>query len=124
MQHNDSYAHNNLLHRGQNIDRQFDKASITHLEMSPGQCSLHHGWAVHSSNPNRSDERRVALAINYVRPSVRQQVTAGESATLVRGEDRCGHFLPEPACGADNVPENLRFQLQAERLKRETYDKA
>ncbi|MEM7081156.1 MAG: phytanoyl-CoA dioxygenase family protein [Pseudomonadota bacterium] len=124
LEHKDTYDENNLLHRGQEIENQFDESLVTHLEMQPGQASLHHGWAVHSSNPNASHTRRVALAINYVRPNVRQTVTDGESATLVRGEDRYGHFRHEPTCGEDNLPENVAFQLEVERLKREVYSNA
>lgn len=124
FQHADTYSENNILHRGQTIVESFRKDQIRHLEMNPGQASLHHGWAVHSSNPNASEIRRVALALNFARPSVRQRVTQKESATLVRGEDRFNHFLTEPVCGEDRVEENVRYQQYIENLKREVYDKA
>ncbi len=85
---------------------------------------MHHGWAVHSSNPNKSHTRRVGITLNYVKPSVEQVVGDRESATLVRGRDAFGHFLPEPECRSDLMPENVAFQLTSERRKREVYDTA
>ena len=122
--HEDTYDDRNLLHRGQSIQRRFDEREITYIELAPGQASLHHGWAVHSSTPNTSMQRRVGLTFNFVVPSVRQLVGDVESATLVRGRDDYGHFAREPACGSDFAAENVAFQLASERKKREVYDSA
>ena len=122
--HEDTYDHENILHRGQSIQDDFDDRLITQIELLPGQASLHHGWAVHSSNPNNSRTRRVAIVCNYVKPSVQQVVGDEESATLVRGRDNYGHFLPEPVCQTELAPENIAFQLVSERKKREVYDTA
>ncbi|MFQ6005108.1 MAG: hypothetical protein ACE5OQ_06335 [Woeseia sp.] len=51
-------------------------------------------------------------------------VGSQESATLVRGTDSWRHFLPEPICETDFAPDNVAFQLEAERRKREVYDTA
>jgi len=122
--HEDTFDKNNLLHRGQSIAEDFSEEQITHLEMKAGQASLHHGWAVHASNPNRSDVRRAALAYSYIRPSVQQTVGQGETATLVRGVDNFNHFGAEPVCGKDNVAANVAFQNEVERKKHEVYDNA
>ena len=122
--HEDTYDEKNILHRGQSIHDDFDDSLITQIELLPGQASLHHGWAVHSSNPNNSGTRRVAIVSNYVKPSVQQVVGDEESATLVRGRDDYGHFLPEPVCQTDLAPDNVAFQLASENKKREVYDTA
>jgi hypothetical protein len=44
--------------------------------------------------------------------------------TPVRGEDRHGHFRPEPECTADFSPEAIAFQAGAGRRKRAVYDTA
>ncbi len=124
FQHEDTHDEKNLLHRGQSIQHSFDERVITQIELSPGQASFHHGWAVHSSNPNTSDLRRVGLVMNYLKPSVRQVVGDDESATLIRGRDDYGHFQPEPVCESDFAPANIAFQLASERKKREVYDTA
>ena len=57
--------------------------------------SLHHIRLVHGSAPNNSPDRRIGLAIRYLPAHVRQ--TKGrDSAMLVRGIDRHGHFDLEP----------------------------
>jgi len=122
--HKDTYEKRNFLHRGQSISQDFDEKLISQVELAPGQASLHQGWAVHSSNSNTSDVRRVGLVLNYVKPGVRQVVGDGESATLVRGSDSCRNFLTEPVCETDYATENVAFQMQIERKKREVYDTA
>ena len=122
--HEDTYAAGNLLHRGQAIVDDFDLADIEQLELEAGQASLHQGWTVHSSGPNRTDDRRVGIVMNYLRPSVQQIVGEFESATLVRGADNYHHFKTEPRCESDFAPANVAFQLEMERRKREVYDSA
>jgi non-heme Fe2+,alpha-ketoglutarate-dependent halogenase len=48
-----------------------------------------------SSEPNRSKDRRIGLAIRYIPTDVRQ-LKVRDSATLVRGIDRDGNFDHEP----------------------------
>ena len=62
--------------------------------------------------------------MQFVAPSVRQVVGSFETATLVRGEDRYGHFHPEPECVADFSPEAIAFQAEVERRKHTVYDTA
>ncbi len=122
--HEDTFDADNLLHRGQTIPDNFDASAIAPMQLAAGQASLHHGWAVHCSGPNTSNERRVGIVMNYAKPAVRQVVGDRESATLVRGQDQYGNFRFEPACDFDMAPANLAFQLEVERMKREVYDTA
>ncbi|PPR62273.1 MAG: hypothetical protein CFH10_00886, partial [Alphaproteobacteria bacterium MarineAlpha4_Bin2] len=39
--------------------------------------------------------RRVGLALRYITPEARQERVATDFATLLRGEDRYGHFQSE-----------------------------
>ncbi|MEM7281781.1 MAG: phytanoyl-CoA dioxygenase family protein [Pseudomonadota bacterium] len=122
--HQDTRETDNILHRGQTITNRFREADIVSIELRPGEMSLHHGWAIHSSQPNGSTQRRVGLSLQYLKPSVRQIVGSRETATLVRGRDAFGHFESEPACGEDFRQESVEFQKEVERLKREVYDNA
>jgi len=56
-------------------------------ELSPGQASLH-GWrTVHSSQPNKSHQPRLGLAIRYMAVDVRQEnMVVRDRVTLVSGE--------------------------------------
>ena len=65
------------------------------ITLRPGEMSLHHVRLVHGSPPNPSNDRRIGFAIRYIPTSV-AQVAGEDSATLVRGEDRYGHFALEP----------------------------
>ena len=104
LAHRDTFAPHNLLSRGQEIEVEVDEARGVDVLLRAGEMSLHHVRMVHGSPPNRSDDRRIGLAIRYIPTSVRQ--LAGEdSAMLVRGVDEHHHFVLEPPPGADLAPE-------------------
>jgi len=105
VEHVDTFAETNLLSRGQEIAvdvRAEEKVSVV---LAPGQMSLHHVLIFHGSEANRSDIRRVGFAIRYIPTHVRQVNGPRESATLVRGTDRHGHFDLEPAPEAEMHPD-------------------
>lgn len=66
------------------------------LELEPGQASIHSFLAVHASLPNKSQHRRVGLAIRYVSAHCRRKdgCAVKEMATLVSGNGN-GLFEPE-----------------------------
>jgi hypothetical protein len=105
--HADTFHPDNLLSRGQEITVAVDEADAVDIVLQPGEMSLHHVLIVHGSGPNRSSDRRIGLAIRYVPPYVRQLAGPRDSATLVRGVDRFGHFELEPRPGADLEPRML-----------------
>lgn len=93
--HVDTYHEDNLLTRGQEIAVDVDEGQAVDIPLRPGEISLHHIKLVHGSAPNRSDDRRIGLAIRYIPTHVRQ-TRRRDSAMLVRGTDRLGHFDLEP----------------------------
>lgn len=97
----------NILKRGQrtlNVDE--TKAVLMPLE--PGQFSIHHECTVHSSEPNRSDARRIGYSIHYCPTHVRQTrydpVDGKRSAALVRGVDNYGYWDKEKMTEVDFDP--------------------
>jgi ectoine hydroxylase-related dioxygenase (phytanoyl-CoA dioxygenase family) len=122
--HEDTHADDNILHRGQQIAAALDVDQAVDIVLEPGQASLHHGWVVHGSNPNASDDRRIGLTMQYIAPSVCQKFSDQESATLVRGVDRYAHFRSEPECVEDFSEASVAFQRQAQVLKHAVYDGA
>ncbi len=102
--HRDTFAKHNLLTRGQEVAVEVDEGQAVRLDLRPGEMSLHHVRLVHGSPPNTSEDRRIGYAIRYMPTTVRQLVSE-DSATLVRGVDRYGHFAPEPRPTADLEPE-------------------
>ena len=98
LPHNDTFSDNNLLSRGQEVAVDVAEEDKTHIELQPGQMSLHHGLTIHGSGPNVSDDRRIGLAIRYLNPNAQQKVADRDYAILARGEDQVGNFIhiPEP----------------------------
>ena len=110
--HRDTFAKHNLLTRGQEVAVDVDERQAVRLDLRPGEMSLHHVRLVHGSPPNASDDRRIGFAIRYIPTSVSQVAGDEDSATLVRGEDRYGHFAPEPRPRADLEPRMLALHRQ------------
>lgn len=86
VEHQDTFAENNLLSRGQEIPG-VDDARAVYGPLQPGEMSLHHGRCFHASGANRSDDRRIGVAIRYVTPGVRDSLHNKDYAMLVRGCD-------------------------------------
>ncbi len=94
--HSDTWDKNNRLSRGEVIDYKFDETTAVDICLAAGEVSLHHIHAIHSSAANRSRRPRIGYAIRYCPPHMRYRGRVRESAMLVRGEDRYGHFDLEP----------------------------
>ncbi len=89
--HADTFAKDNLLSRGQEIQLQVDEAQAADIVLKAGEFSLHHVLTAHGSHPNVTDDRRIGLAIRYIPTTVRQ-TKLRDTAVLVRGVDDYGHF--------------------------------
>lgn len=100
LPHVDTFDDNNLLSRGQELAVKVPEAEGVQVPLSAGEVSLHHVKLVHGSAANRTGDRRIGLAARYIPPHTRQLKTR-DSAMLVRGQDRYGHFDPEPAPRGD-----------------------
>lgn len=123
MNHEDKADRNNVLHRGQTV-RGVDDQRAMSCPLSPGEASFHHGWTLHSSLPNRSDGRRIGLNVQYLAPSMRQLVNPHETALLVRGADRFGHFAPDVLATRDFEPAAVARHAELDRLRKATWDAA
>jgi non-haem Fe2+, alpha-ketoglutarate-dependent halogenase len=102
--HRDTFNPENLLSRGQEVMVDVDEREAVMLELAAGEMSLHHVRLIHGSDPNPSDLRRIGFAIRYIPTTVRQVAGTHDSATLVRGVDRHGHFEAEERPDADMSP--------------------
>lgn len=104
--HNDTFAEDNLLSRGQEIAVEVPDDEGVDVPLKAGEMSLHHVLLVHGSKPNRSNDRRIGFALRYIPTSLAQTKTK-DHATLVRGRDAYGHFTQEPRPAADLDPAAL-----------------
>ena len=105
LPHRETWHDDNMLSRGQEISAGIDEARAVNMEVATGEAALFSYRLAHASHPNRSDDRRIGIAIRYMPPDARQTLADWDSATLVRGEDRFGYFEhePTPACDFDPV---------------------
>jgi len=87
---------NSVNTAGQIIVEWFDQSRVEQAILRPGQCSLHHTCVVHQSRPNRSDQRRIGIALSYIPTHTRYIGKRRMPASLVRGEDRHRHFDLQP----------------------------
>ena len=100
LPHVDTFHKDNLLSRGQEIAVDVDVTKAVGLAMHAGEMSLHHIKLVHGSAANRTNDRRIGLAIRYI-PTYVRQTKVRDSAMLVRGVDKYHHFDDEPRPVAD-----------------------
>lgn len=116
--HVESPGDGNVLLLGQQIEG-VDKNLAMPCPLGPGEASFHHGWTIHTSSPNTTNDRRIGLNVQYVAPHNRQ-ASQDMTATLVRGEDRFGYYLPEdlPTCALDVDRSNELFAADAAMKRR------
>ncbi len=110
---------NNVLFQNQTV-LDVNESDAVYCPLKPGQASFHHGWTLHSSLPNRSDDRRIGLNIQYIAPHVRQTKLPGFSALLMHGEDRFNYYQTETPAHRDLEPAALAKREQLEQLYQRT----
>jgi len=101
----------NVLRQSQTIEHVNEEEAV-YSTLLPGRASLHHGWAIHASGPNISDDRRIGLNIQYISPKMKQTKDASDSAILIRGKDRYGHFIADQPA-TEWLPEQASARLRA-----------
>lgn len=122
VDHRDTRHEDNLLTRGQEIAVDVDEKDAVVTELRPGEMSLHHGRLFHASEPNRSADRRIGLAIRYIPTSMTQIGEADMDVTLCRGDDRHNNFrLAESGTGLLRPEDVERHRVISERRRKVLY---
>ncbi|MCG8548408.1 MAG: phytanoyl-CoA dioxygenase family protein [Alphaproteobacteria bacterium] len=119
MTHEDRHADGNMLTRGQEIADAIDERTAVHMPLRPGEMSIHDVRLAHASGPNGSDNRRIGLSMHFMPTKARQSAGAWDSAALVRGADRYGHFHLTPRLSQDFDPPAVAFHEKAADALRE-----
>ncbi len=109
----------NVLLLGQQIEGLDDSSGVA-CELAPGEASFHHGWTVHRSNPNITDDRRIGLNVQYVAPHNRQ-AGAANTATLVRGTDKSGFYTSEPTPKSQLDIDRAKELFAADRAMKDSF---
>ena len=106
LRHEEFTDPDSMLTHGHSIAEDFDESLAVDVELEAGEGVFFHYAVVHGSAPNHSDDRRMAVFFDYVRPD---SVKRGEreSARLVHGVDEAGHYDHEPAPATDYGPAEI-----------------
>jgi hypothetical protein len=113
LHHHETPSPHNLLSRGQTLTPDFDRRATAFMPVAAGQFSLHHTHLIHSSGPNRTDDRRIGFGISYIPTHVRCTSETRLTAMLVRGTDRYGHFDDERRPEVDDGDRERAFHADA-----------
>ena len=101
--HEDTFAENNILTRGQVI-QDVDESKAVDLILQPGEMSIHHGAVIHGSQPNNSNQRRIGFSLQSYMPNNVKQIVGRNLWTHVRGQKRQdddGMLLDRPRFNMD-----------------------
>jgi len=109
----------NVLLQGQTVSGVSESAAVS-CPLQPGEASFHHGWTLHASMPNQSNDRRIGLNVQYVAPHVRQTKHNLDSAILVRGKDEFNHYREDKAAVKDLDPAAIARHEALQKLYEET----
>ncbi|MFD5751089.1 phytanoyl-CoA dioxygenase family protein [Streptomyces sp. NPDC127033] len=96
----------------------FDESRFVRRDVTlrPGQCSLHNMLVVHGSGVNRTDETRIAFAVDYLATSVSPR-RRPDSALLVKGADTHGNFVLEESPDGDLGEDGLARCTEAVEMR-------
>ena len=89
--HESTNDSNNVLSRGQTVTKVNTKNAVS-CPLDPGEASFHHGLTLHSSQPNKSNDRRIGLNLQFITTDMKQLKSDNDSALLVRGVDNYKNF--------------------------------
>ena len=123
MKHDNTDDESNVLFRGQSVSGVAEEQAVM-CPLQPGEASFHHGWTLHASMSNRSNDRRIGFNVQYIDPSARQTLHDLDTATLVRGEDRFNHYKPDVFADGVMQPDTIAKHGQLEELRKETWANA
>ena len=121
--HVETRSAGNLLTRGQEIAVDIDESHAASMPLAPGELSLHHIRTFHNSEPNRSNDRRIGFAIRYIPTRIRQTEVDGDTATLVRGQDRFGNFELEERPETDLSAAAIAYHAKVTERRAKIYGK-
>ncbi len=95
LPHCNTYAADNMLSVGQEVEYDCASAEITDVALQAGECSIHHFNLIHGGQPNTSDQDRIGLVFRFISAQTKQS-QGPDSATLMRGNNSGGFQLEIP----------------------------
>lgn len=108
--------------RGEEVLIDIDPDSEAEVLLRAGQASMHNMAIAHSSGVNVSDADRINFAVDFLSPKV-EPLGLPDSALLVRGQDRGGHFRLEQPPENDFGERELAEFFRATSLRNKRFTK-
>ncbi|MEM7044110.1 MAG: phytanoyl-CoA dioxygenase family protein [Pseudomonadota bacterium] len=119
IEHATNQDDDNVLLQSQTVTG-IDETLAVMCPLKPGEASFHHGWTLHASMPNNSQDRRIGLNAQFIAPHIRQTKHDQDTALLVRGEDPYNHFATDHPATSDFAPEALTRWTKLQQLHVDT----
>lgn len=69
--HAEIIAHKSLLNHGEILNTDIDEDQAVDVILNAGEMSIHHVNAIHGSNPNQSNTKRIGFTMTFMKPEVR-----------------------------------------------------
>jgi hypothetical protein len=95
-----------MLSSGLSVEVDAAEPDGVDIVLRAGEMSLHHLNAVHGSDCNRSNAKRIGFAVRYVAPEVRQALPH-HAVILARGSDEHHHYEHLDEAPSDDIEEGL-----------------
>lgn len=108
-EHEDTFGADNILTRGQEVHGVDERKAVS-AQLRPGQASFHSATIIHSSQPNRSNDRRIGFVIQPFMPPHVIQTKSRVAAQLVRGKDPYNNFDKAGRPAHDMNPKDVSFR--------------
>lgn len=119
LEHIETYHEDSMLTRGQELTIDVGERTPVAMPLEPGQFSIHNGRLAHGSGPNKTDDRRIGLSLQYIPTSASQTLVGWDTAALVRGVDDFNHFEHGSSPECDLHPDAVAFHARAVEAFRE-----
>ena len=119
--HEKTFDKHSMLRRGQRTPVDEDDPKIVDIKLLPGQASFHHTLTLHRSRPNRSDQWRLGVGLNYAAAEVGPLPGHSDTAMLLRGSCGSTGFVLEDSPDFDLSPTAIARFEAAERPQRARY---
>ena len=103
----------NMLLQGQTVENVNEDTSVF-CSLLPGEASFHHGWTLHSSLPNKSQDRRIGLNLHYLASHVKQTKHNLDTALCISGKDEYKNFSKDIPAKIDLSPKAIKKQKELE----------
>ena len=113
QEHDITEDDSNVLLQGQTVQGVSEQTAVM-CPLAPGEASFHHGWTLHASMPNVSNDRRIGLNVQYLASHVRQTKHDLDTAMLVRGVDNYRNFEIDMPATSDLQPAAMARHVELE----------